>query len=301
MTNEWLLAIGLGGCFFALAFFRLATSSKRIDPTTELTRSGVLLRSEKKYDLEIANFDGMFQKMIDQCHWRLNPSEVALAIFCLGTIAMAIAYVAVENGWVAIGSGVGVVSIALLALLIRAKIVRSNVEEQLPSAIEMLAGTMRAGVSLEQGLASVGSKGTGFLAKDLNDCARRIDLGLPASVALGEIANRYDLLDLRLLAAVVSTHRQTGGDLAGVMDQLSQVARGRLAFRRQLSSMTITARLAAFIVGLAAPALLGYYTLRGFEFDRLWEDPQGRFFLGLALGLELLGIVWVIGLTRKVM
>jgi len=300
MSLEWILACGFGTCFIILAMFQLAPRLRSMFGGSAAGSPSVVLRPEEDYLLEMATVDEGFRRMIAQCRLGISATTAAIGLAALGMLAAATVFVIIENVWIAIVAGVSVWLVAWLAIALRAQSVRHKVETQLPSLLEMLSGTLRASVSLEQGLESVSAKMTGFLANDLKDCTRKIELGLPTPIALGEIANRYNLLDLRLLVAAVSTHRQTGGDLAGVMDQLSRVARDRLAFRQQLSSLTISARLAAIIVGLAAPALIIYYATRGYGLDRMWDDPSGRFFLLVAMGLESIGVLWVIALTRKV-
>jgi tight adherence protein B len=266
-----------------------------------IERAGVKLRKEvvPKYDYSLASFERHLVQLVDTSHLTWNATGVLAAICLLSLIAGAASFVALEIEWVGLAVSLAIVILGYLFLRVRSSYVRSKIEEQVPHMVELIAGNARAGGSVEAGLVSIAKKASGYLARDLKKGVNQVHLGLHASDVFQELAQRYRLTDLRMLASVFRTHRQTGGNLADVMEQLASVVRDRLAYRQQLRSTTATARLAALIVGLAAPSLCAYYLIRGYQLERMWSDSSGRFFLLLALFLEVVGGLWIFAITRR--
>jgi len=301
VTLDWLPAIALGGCasFVSLAFavrrwFPVAPLQREVEPQIKLR-----LRNSSSPESPDSDLDNRFSRLVDVTHTGFETNIAALLVIGVGVLVGAALFVQFEEPIVSIlGAMLGMI-LSYLGLIVRAAYVRSKIQEQLPHAVDMLAGAIRAGVSVEGGLSRVASKTQGFLGYDLRLCDHRIELGLPTSNAIRELADRYQLLDLKQLAVAVAIHQQTGGDLAKVMEQLARVSRERQAYRRQISSLTISARLAAAIVGSAAPGLLLYYSMRGKGLTEFWDDPSGRFLLLLAAGLEIGGVLWILAITRK--
>jgi tight adherence protein B len=295
----WLPA-GLG-CIGMLVAFAVVWITSR-DHSRRPGRTGLRLRKEMqqpKYEYSLQSFDLHLSRLVDSSHLALNTTGY-LSIVCMVSILAGIAAaIGTENEWIGIGIAIALLALGYLFLQARRNYVRMRVEEQVPHIVELIAGNARAGGSVEAGLVSIADKASGYLARDLKKGVYQVDLGLHTSDVFEELADRYQLTDLRMLASVFRTHRQTGGNVAEVIEKLARIARERLAYRQQLRSMTATARLAAIIVGLAAPTLCAYYLFRGYQLERMWNDTSGRFFLLLALALEIVGALWIIVLTRR--
>jgi tight adherence protein B len=299
---DWLPALLIGGVVFVfLLVYRFSrTSGNNLGSQAASEPSvGLVLRNSEPNAGMFQELDDRFDKTVEVAQTGFDTRDSVLLILAVGVVIGVAYFVFVEELYGALASALVGAVIAWIGLVIRSAYVRSKVQEQFPTVADMLSGAIRAGVSVEHALASVAAKSQGFLGQELRTCAQRIKLGMPTSRALQDVADRYELLDLKLLAAAVAVNRQTGGNLSKVMEQLARVSRERQAYRRQIGGMTASARLAAFIVGAAAPALVVYYLIRGSGLSNFWEDSSGRFLMILAVCLEIAGVLWILAITRR--
>ena len=167
--------------------------------------------------------------------------------------------------------------------------------EQLPQLLESLSAAMRAGQSLPQALesarADMPEPSAGWLA------------GVQASVRLGQAPEKVleeaaEALkgslasDLRLLATGVAIQRDSGGDLAGLLDQLAETLRERQRLVAQARALTAQGRLSAWVVGLLPVALV--IALEMIDPDMmspLFNTAQGWGMLAAAVVLEAMGVL----------
>jgi tight adherence protein B len=291
--------MGCLGIVFLLVYRLRGTTAKENRETVEESSVELVLRNSEPSVGAFRDLDDRFDKTVEVAQTGFDTRHSVLLIIAVGVLFGATYFVVVEEIYGSLVCALLGAIITWVGLVVRAAYVRSKVQEQFPTVADMLSGAIRAGVSVEYALTSVASKSQGFLGQELRACAQKIKLGLPTSRALQEVADRYELLDLKLLAAAVAVNRQTGGNLSKVMEQLARVSRERQAYRRQISGMTASARLAAIIVGAAAPGLVIYYLIRGSGLSNFWEDPSGRFLIILAVCLEIVGVLWIVAITRR--
>jgi len=190
----------------------------------------------------------------------------------------------------------GVMGMVVLVMRYRR---RAQVLAHLPTAIDMISRGLQAGDGLEKSLQATSQRLQGPLKQDLGWCASQLRMGLPMKKALKQLDDRNELFELRMFNSALIINRDTGGDLARMLERLARVLHDRHEYRRQIATATATARLAAIIIGLAGPGLLVYYAFQKDYFGELWQDPSGQFYIMLALGLEIVGIVWLFALTKS--
>jgi tight adherence protein B len=169
----------------------------------------------------------------------------------------------------------------------------------LPDALYLLARSVRAGRSIDQGIQLVGEAGVQPLAREFSRMHRQLELGLSLSQTLQIAANRINLLDFNVFASVLSLHRGTGGNLPTILDRIAAATRDRNQFEGQYRAATVLGRYCSiFIVALAC--FIMFYL---FFFQREWAmkffDTRygftGIYLFCIAIGLEILGglvLVW---------
>jgi len=175
---------------------------------------------------------------------------------------------------------------------------RQQLLARLPQWIEMLARSLSVGQSLPQALRTSLAKLSGPFAADIRRSADLLDLGLPVEEALRDLGTRYCSLELQMTLSALVMHLQTGGDLVAALRRLTTVAQQRLDYRQQVRAASSTARFAAICLAIAPPAIFAYYWYTNQFVATLLTDPSGQFALGLAVALELTGIIWLIYLSR---
>jgi len=161
---------------------------------------------------------------------------------------------------------------------------------QLPEALDMLARALRAGQSLGAGFNMVAGEMNAPLGKEFGRVFEEQNLGVSIEESLKSLAGRVPNLDLKFFATAVILQRQTGGDLAEILDKISRLIRERFQVWGQIQALTGEGRLSGVVL-LALPVVLFVAMLR-LNHDYvmvLFTDPMGKKLLIGAIVLQVLG------------
>ena len=163
-------------------------------------------------------------------------------------------------------------------------------EEQFPDAVDLLGRSLRAGHALNTGIQVVSQESPSPVADEFRQVFEEQRYGLPLRESLLSLADRVDLVDVRMFVTSVMIQRESGGNLAENLDNLARITRQRFKFQRDLRTMTAQGRLTGYIVA-AAPfvAGLGMYMMDPDYLGSLWEAELGRWMLGGALAMQVMG------------
>ncbi|MCS7270689.1 MAG: type II secretion system F family protein, partial [Gemmataceae bacterium] len=165
-----------------------------------------------------------------------------------------------------------------------------NFAAQLPDAMELVARALRAGHSLAAGLHVVAEEMPDPIAKEFARVYEEQNLGIPLEEALKNLCERVPNLDLRFFVTSVAIQRQTGGDLAEILDRIGHVIRERFKILGQVKALTAEGRLSGIVL-IAMPIGLFFLMLwmKPDYIRLLWTDPMGiRMSIG-AIVLVILG------------
>jgi len=163
---------------------------------------------------------------------------------------------------------------------------------QLPEALELLGRSLRAGHSLNAGFGLVASETDAPLATEFGRAFEEQNLGIPLEEAIEDMAGRVPNMDLRFFATAVILQRQTGGDLAEILDKIGHLIRERLQILGQIQALTGEGRMSGIVL-LALPPVLFLVMLKmNYEYAMtLFTDPTGRYLLCGALVSQVLGAI----------
>ena len=161
---------------------------------------------------------------------------------------------------------------------------------QLPEAMEMLSRARRSGQSMGFGFNMVANEMGLPIGKEFNRVFEEQNLGIPMEQSLREMTERIPNLDLKFFVTAVILQRQTGGDLAEILDKIGELIRDRFRIWGQVQALTGEGRLSGVVL-LALPFLLFFtvYHLNPKYLMVLFTDPMGTKMLGVALVMQLLG------------
>jgi tight adherence protein B len=170
---------------------------------------------------------------------------------------------------------------------------------QLPAALQVLATSVRAGLSLPQALRAAGEQAPAPLGLEFARIAEEAALGATLDRALENFERRLALPEARLLVASLALARATGASLAPLLDRLVETLRERDRLRGQVRALTAQGRLSGWVVGAAPAVLLAAMALADPEYLRpLIATPAGWALLGLAALLEVLGALTIRAVVR---
>jgi tight adherence protein B len=163
-------------------------------------------------------------------------------------------------------------------------------EEQFPEAIELIARALRAGHAMTTGLALVAEELPDPVGGEFRLVYDRQNFGMSMPDALRHFADRVPLLDARFFVTAVLTQRESGGNLAEILDNLGDVIRQRFRVRRQIRVVTAHARLTGWVLVMMPVAIaLTMVVASPDHILTLVNDP-----LGAQMGVVAL-LLWVIG------
>jgi Flp pilus assembly protein TadB len=175
-----------------------------------------------------------------------------------------------------------------LVLSLRIARRRAAFAEQLPDLLQLVAGSLKSGFSLAQGLDAVIREGTQPASSEFARALSLARLGVDQADALQRVADRMDCLDLRWAVMVIRIQREVGGRLAEVLTTAVSTMRERSHLRNHVKALSAEGRLSAYIL-VALPVLIGVWM---FTTDR----PYMRLLYTNTIGIVMLaGAVFLIG------
>jgi tight adherence protein B len=162
-------------------------------------------------------------------------------------------------------------------------------EEQLPDALELMTRCMRTGHALGAGFQMVGQEFADPIATEFGLVAEEIRMGLEVREALENLMNRVDNDDLPYFTTAVLIQRQTGGNLAELLDKLSTLLRERSQFHGRVRALTAQGRGAATFLALWLPfIILLVWVIAPSYLMPLVENDWGHAVLATAFGIDAL-------------
>jgi tight adherence protein B len=118
--------------------------------------------------------------------------------------------------------------------------------------------------------------------------------GLPLQDSLLGMADRVNIVDVRILVTAILIQREVGGNLAEVLDNLASVIRARFTIRRQLRVYTAQGRFGGYVLAVLPIAVGGaIYSLNPPYVMLLFTDPLGKLMVILAVVFQLIGFLWI--------
>lgn len=170
-------------------------------------------------------------------------------------------------------------------------------EKSFPEAIDLLGRSVLAGHSFIAGLELIGTELGEPVAGEFRTVFDEQNFGLPLKDAMLNLAERVPLLDVRFFITALMVQKDTGGNLAEILGNLSHIIRERFKLRGEVRTRTAQGRLTAAILIAMPPIMM--LVLRsmnpGYE-GLLFTDPLGAYIIGVAAGLQVIGalILWKI-------
>jgi tight adherence protein B len=243
--------------------------------------------------------DHGFALMVQRSGLPLSAGQAGVLVACAGLIPAGLLMLWRGSWWLALAGLLAGSGLFLAVLWLRQGRWRRRAQDQLPDALFLLARSLRAGLSLEEALATVGEHGLPPLAGEFERCVGHLQLGLTVSAALQLMAARLGLQDFNGLVALVTMHRTTGGNLPALLDRWAASTRDRNQFRGYFRAATALARISATALASAVPiVLLGYWLFRPEWLERFARSSMGFTTMTVAGILEVVGTLWAFSLTR---
>jgi tight adherence protein B len=165
-------------------------------------------------------------------------------------------------------------------------------ERQLPEALELVSRALRAGHAFSVGLNLVGDEAADPIGIEFRRVFDEVSVGVALTQALQNMTDRLDCLDLRFFVTAVLVQRETGGNLAEIIDSLAGLIRKRFELQLKVNALSAEGRFSGLIL-LGLPIVVGFllYEMNPEYMGLLFTDPMGQNMLMVGSFLMVTGAI----------
>lgn len=172
-------------------------------------------------------------------------------------------------------------------------------ELQLPEVADLISRALRAGHAFPSALQMVRDEMPEPASGEFRITADEINYGVPMNDALLNLVTRMPLTDLRYFIIAVLIQRESGGNLAEILDNISYIIRERLKLLGRIRILSAEGKMSAWILGLLPFAVGLVISVVNPKYIRvLWTDPTGVMMLAVAATMMLIGVIWMRTIIR---
>ena len=294
--------IGQGGESVAAARMRRLSGPEQERPKRGMTwaelRQGGLasLPVMRNYLLQTAWAERLRLEM-EQAGVRLHVSEYLAGRFALALVALLVVW----------GLGRSVPTFILGTLLAAGAFMlpavwlnsernrrRDRMAKQLPEAAQSVATALRAGFSFQHGLSIVADQMEAPIADEFNRANVDLNVGSTIEESLHALLARTDSVEMNLFVTAVLVQRSAGGNLAEILEMVSEQMRETQRLTGEVRTMTAQQRFSGLVLAVWPMLLLGVFALFNWhQTSLLFTTTVGVILLGIAIGLEFLGYLTI--------
>jgi tight adherence protein B len=230
------------------------------------------------------------QKLFEQADCHIKPSTLFGIGLLLGLLGATAGMLLKAPLYLAPFNALLMFSLPWIWLWNKRRVRLSKFAAQLSDALELVARALRAGHSLGAGMHVVAEEMPSPIADEFGRVFEEQNLGIPIEDALRSMCERVPNLDLRFFVTSVAIQRQTGGDLAEILDKIGYVIRERFRILGQVKALTGEGRLSGVVL-IALPFVLFGFMLntRPDYVETLWTTDLGKKMSLAAIVAQILG------------
>lgn len=246
----------------------------------------------------IANGLGRLQQgkrielMMQQADWPIRGTEFEAILLLWGGLVGLITFLVTLKGamfFAGLLAGI-LLGMALLGLRIRRR--RKKFTNQLGDMLTMVANALRAGFSFMQAFELISREMDAPMGREVQLVVNEVNLGNTLESALDNMQRRVASPDFELVVTAVLIQRQVGGDLASILDTISETIAERVRMRRETQTLTAQGRLSGWVLVLIPFALGGFLSVVNPGYlQPLFDTEFGRMCMIGAIVSELIGIL----------
>ncbi len=230
------------------------------------------------------------QEALTQAGMKFRAGNFLMLCVLCGTLAGLGAIIYTKNpaiGWAALVIG-AVLPYSLVSYRRQKRF--EKFEELFPEAIDTLARAVRAGHAFTTALEMISNETAEPLASEFRKLYEEQKFGMPVRDALMNLTERVPLVDIKFFVTAVMLQRETGGNLAEILDNLSYDFRERFKIQRQVRVHTAQGRLTMALLMAMPPAVVAILAVFSPDFVKpLFYDPIGHALLVASIALQTVG------------
>ncbi|WP_168013232.1 type II secretion system F family protein [Halomonas salinarum] len=239
------------------------------------------------------------ERLVEQAGKETPAYRIVLLSVCLGGMVGVVGAYLLPLPAMGVLVGLLVASIPFMQLRIARNRRLIKFEEQLPDALVIMARALRAGHPFSDAMHLVADEMSEPLAGEFRITFMEINYGGEVRTAMRGLLERVESVTVMVFVTSVLIQKETGGNLAELLDGLAKVIRDRFRFHRNVRTLSAQGRMAAWILSLLPFGLAGVLSITSPDFiPMLTENPTGRQLVLVAFVLIVIGILWMRRVVR---
>ncbi len=238
-----------------------------------------------------------FTSLLEQADVNIRPSALFGIAIALGSVGGLLG-VFLLNMYIAPVTALVLFTLPFLWAIFKRNSRLKRFQAQLPDAMELIARALRAGNSLASGMHVVAEEMPEPIGKEFKRVYEEQNLGIPLEESLRGLSERIPNLDLRFFVTSVAIQRQTGGDLAEILDRIGYVIRERFKILGQVKALTAEGRLSGIVlIALPIGLLFMMLAMKPDYIELLWTDEMG---IKMSIGAIILMLIGAYAIKKIV-
>jgi len=240
------------------------------------------------------NAGSWLSTLIEQSGAAVSPGSVIGMSLGAGVAAGLVASLIAPHWIMTVAAGAVGFCLPILWLQIKRGRRTRRFEEQFPEALDLLSRAIRAGHAFQSAMGMVADELPAPVGVEFKKSFEQQNYGLPLNDALNGLSERMPLMDVRFFVATVAIQRETGGNLAEILDNLAHVVRERFKILRQVRVHTAHGRFTGYVL-LALPAALAVALMfiSPDHMRTLFTVKMGQTMVMGAVVMQTIGFLWI--------
>jgi tight adherence protein B len=234
------------------------------------------------------------KRMLDQADLHITPSRLIMFAGMAGVLgAMAAAVLTVSYILIPL-AGLVAASLPFVHVWWKRKKRFNAFLEHLPDALDLMSRGLSAGHAFSEAMQMVSAEMPEPIAGEFRKTYEEQNLGLSLKLALENLTQRIPLLDLRMVVTAVLIQRETGGNLAEILEKVAHTIRERFRIMGDLKTLTTSSRMSAWLLCGLPIFVTIVITFQNPEYmSILWKDRRGHYLIAVAMFLQVTGMLIV--------
>jgi tight adherence protein B len=282
---------------------RLTGFAEEPEPVPDTLPRGEQQLAETRLMKEMVGFTGRLaarvgllnrvEDKLEQADVPLRPPEALFFYICGVFVIFAGSALLLTVPAVLVLTGLAIIGPVAFLEMRRKRRLR-KFETQLPDVLNLLAGSMRAGFSFNQGLEQVAEEASEPARRELQRVFAESRLGRTIEDALEDSANRMYSVDLMWAVMAIRIQREVGGNLAELLDTVARTMTERERLKREILALTAEGRMSAWVLGIFPPAFaVVLYVIQPAYMSVLFENSLGVMAVVVSAVMAVVGFVWL--------
>jgi tight adherence protein B len=231
-------------------------------------------------------------RLIAQANAKSRTGFYILLMLMLGAVGFSAVHAFTRNVMMSLVVGVTLAPIPILFLLDMKKKRIERFKKQLPDGLDLIARALRAGHSFTGAMKLAIDEFEDPLGPEFEETLNEINFGVSVPIALKNLADRFDFEEIQYFVTGVTLQRETGGNLAELVEALARLIRERFVFEGKVRVLTAECRLSAVILMVLPFLIAGYIWLTNPNFlTPLLTEPVGHLMIVSAIVMMTVGII----------